>query len=248
MPEQNMGGSAAKDYSNLYVPGAIVVAGVLIAIGLFLGLSGKSVGSAGGLPAPQKVNVKEVKTDGQPYIGKKDAPLTMAYWFDYQWPFCKAVEVGGIPQIPITPSFPTLIKEYVDTGKLRIVFKDYPFLGKDSITGAMYEHAVWETYPAKFSTWQEAMFKAQDDEGDVGFGDEASILALVKKIPGMDAGTLKALVAQRKDAYQKDMDADRNEGASFGIQGTPGFIIGTKAIDGAQELSAFKAAIDSQLK
>jgi protein-disulfide isomerase len=95
------------------------------------------------------------------------------------------------------PALPTLIKKYVDTGKLKIVFKDYPFLGNDSTTAALYEHAIWKLYPGKFYTWREAMFKAQDDEGDQGFGDEASILALTKKIGGIDANKVKTPIAQK---------------------------------------------------
>jgi len=91
------------------------------------------------------------------------------------------------------------------------------------------------------------MYEKQDAEGDQGFGDEASILALIKTIPGMNADTLKALVAKNKDAYTADMNADKSEGSSFGVQGTPAFITGTTFIDGAQPLANFKSAIDAQL-
>ena len=237
--------TAAKDYSALYMPGAIILAGAMIAVGLFFGLS--HGGAQTGQPAPKKVDVKDVKTANEPFIGKADAPLTMAYWSDYQCPFCKAVEVGGVPQIPVEPSIPLLIKDYVDTGKLKIVFKDFVFLGQDSITAAEYEHAVWEMAPDKFYAWRDAMFKAQDSEGDQGFGDEPSILALIRKIPGLDANKLKALVAQKKAEYDADMQANTAEGQSFGIQGTPGFIIGKKSIDGAVSPEQFKDAIESQL-
>lgn len=241
--------AAKADRSALYLPIAIIVAGAMIAVGLFFGLSRNApAAAANGQPAPKQVNIKDVKIAGEPFIGKADAPLTMAYWSDYQCPFCKAVEVGGIPQIKIDPSIPALIKDYVNTGKLKIVFKDFVFLGQDSITAAEYEHAIWETYPDKFYTWREAMYKAQDDEGDQGFGDEASILALIRKIPGLDANKLKSLVAQKKAVYDAAIQADTEEGQKFGIQGTPGFIIGTKSIDGAVSFAQFKAAIDSQLK
>ena len=251
MPNETSGATAPmkKDYSSLYLPGAIVVAGALVAVGLFFGLAGKSTSSTGGVVPPKQVNVKDVSiTASDPYIGKANAPLTMVYWSDYQCPFCKAVEVGGVPQIPIDPSLPSLIKDYVDTGKLKIVFKDYPFLGQDSTTAAEYEHAVWELYPDKFYTWREAMFKAQDDEGDQGFGDADSIDALIKKLPGFDAAKIKALVAQKKSEYDTAAAADQQEGSKFGVQGTPGFIVGTQSIDGAVPLAQFKAAIDSQLK
>ena len=240
--------TGAKDYSALYLPGAIIIAGALVAAGLFLGLSkGGGTQAAGGQPAQKAVNIKDVKIAGEPFIGKENAPLTMAYWFDYQCPFCKAVDVGGIPQIKVGPSMPTLIKNYVETGKLKIVFKDFVFLGQDSITAAEYKRAVWELYPDKFYVWHEAMFKAQDEEGDKGFGNEASIVALIGKLPGFDANKVKALVAQKKTQYDAELQADTQEGQGFGIQGTPGFIIGKKSIDGAVPLSQFTAAIDSQL-
>jgi protein-disulfide isomerase len=244
-----MSESTTKDYSALYLPGAIVLAGALVAVGLFFGLShGTNGATAGGQPAPKDVNVKDVKIDGAPFIGKADAPLTMAFWSDYQCPFCKAVEVGGVQGIPTAPSIPDIVAKYVDTGKLRIVFKNFAFLGQDSITAAEYEKAVWALYPDKYFAWRTAMYKAQDEEGDQGFGDAASIDALNKKIGGIDAAKVKALVAQKKAQYDAEIQAETAEGQKFGIQGTPGFIIGTKAIDGAQPLSSFTTAIDAQLK
>lgn len=230
------------------VPLAIVIAGAIIGVSLILALKPMS-GTAGPVdPGKKAVNVKDVKiTADTPYIGQKSAPVTLALWTDYQCPFCKAIETGGIPQINIEPSLPMLVSEYVDTGKLRIVFKDYAFLGPDSTTAALYGRAVWATYPDKYFEWRTAMYEAQDEE-HAGFGDEASILALIKKIPGMNANTLKALVAKNKDKYTALITADREEGSAFGIQGTPGSITGTTLIDGARPPADFKAAIDAQLK
>lgn len=248
--QSSSGSSLLTAYS---IPLSIVVAGALIAVGLYLGLNKGDGGAAAtnnGQPQKVAVDVKNVKvTADTPYIGKPNAPVTLAYWSDYQCPFCKAVEVGGVQGINIPPSIPTLIKNYVDTGKLRIVFKDFPFLGNDSITAAMYAHAIWATYPDQFYAWRSAMFKAQDQEGDQGFGNETTILALIRKqFPTMDANKLKALVATNADKYKQVMDADEAEGQSFGITGTPGFITGTQSIDGAVPLSNFTAAIDPQLK
>lgn len=92
------------------------------------------------------------------------------------------------------------------------------------------------------------MFKAQDAEGDQGFGDAASIDALIKKISGLDVAKIKADIAANKAKYDSEIEADRTEGSSFGIQGTPGFITGKTLIPGAVELSTFTQAIDAQLK
>jgi len=236
MPESQ---PTASTQSALYIPAAIVIAGAIIGGGIFFGLSGKSADAPLGDGAPNvAVNIKDVKTDGEPYVGKSNAPLTMAYWSDYQCPFCKQFE---------TTVLPTLMEKYVNTGKLKIVFKDYAFLGPDSTTAALYKHAVWELYPDKFFEWNETMYSAQDEEHG-GFGDEASVVKLSGTISGIDANKLKAQVAMKKEVYQKAIDASQQEGAKFGIGGTPGFIIGTQSIDGAQALSSFTTAIDSQLK
>ncbi|PIR83910.1 hypothetical protein COU18_00640 [Candidatus Kaiserbacteria bacterium CG10_big_fil_rev_8_21_14_0_10_51_14] len=247
MPNENnqMSASAKKDVSALYLPVAIVVAGVLIAGGLYYGLAANS-NSTGGGGAALKVDIKDVDLEGEPYIGDKNAPVVLAYWYDYQCPFCKAVDVGGIPQIPIEPAMPQIIKDYVDTGKVKVVFKDYAFLGDDSFTAADYGHAVWKLYPDKFYEWHEAMFEAQDEEHG-GFGDETSIVALTRTIAGIDADRVKADVAAHSAEYREEADADAQEGASFGISGTPGFITGEVLIPGAAEFPKFKAAIDPQL-
>lgn len=240
-PNQNVPAVApVRDYSALYMPVAIVLAGLLIAGGLYMGLSGGGApAGAGGKPAPVAVNVKDVKTANTPFIGNPDAKAVMAYWSDYQCPFCKQSELSVMPEI---------IEKYVDTGKLKIVFKDFAFLGQDSITAASYGHAVWDLYPDKYFEWREAVYAAQDEEGDQGFGDAASIDKLTKTIGGIDASKVAAYVAKNKEALVKEVQAETAEGSSFGVNGTPGFIIGKQKIDGAVPVAQFIAAIEAALK
>lgn len=244
MPEQNT--SPATDVLQKFsIPLAIVIAGAIIGGAIYYGGSGGN--SAGEFPAPQTVDVNDVAIESHnPVVGQANAPVTLVYWFDYQCPFCKAVDVGGVEGIPIEPAMPTLVEEYVNTGKLKIVFKDYAFLGPDSTIAGLYKNAVWKLYPDRFYDWHEAMFHAQDEEHG-GFGNEESILELIRGIPGLDADALQADVAANQDQYLANMEADQSEGASFGVQGTPGFITGTTLIPGADDLSTFKAAIDAQL-
>lgn len=222
------------------VAAAIIVGSFVVGHGPF-----KRVSDPAGADSQQAVdttgvppNIKNVTIAGNPYIGKVDAPVVLAYWSDYQCPFCKQIE---------TTTIPTVIKNYVETGKVKIVYKDFVFLGPDSLTAALYEHAVWDLYPDKFFAWREAMFAAQDKENG-GFGDEASVVALTGTIPGVDATRVKAQVAQKKDAYQKEMDKDRDEGVKMGAKGTPSFVTGTTLIPGVVPYTSFSSAIDAQLK
>ena len=100
-----------------------------------------------------------MKTAGDPYIGQANAPVVMAFWSDYQCPYCRAFEVGGVPQITTPAAFPDLVKNYVDTGKLKVVFKDFQFLGQNSIDDGEYARAIWALYPQQFFAWREAMYQ-----------------------------------------------------------------------------------------
>ncbi len=187
----------------------------------------------------QKVNIKDVDLKGEPYIGDSNAPVVMAYWLDYQCPFCKRFE---------TETLPTLIEKYVRTGKLKIVFKDFQFLGPDSQTAGLAESAVWEVAPQAFEAWNKAMYEKQDDE-NAGWGKKEDIIALTRTIPGIDAEQVFALMDQKKDAYQKELDEDKAEGGNkFGVTGTPGFVIGDQHIVGAQPVNVFTQLIDSMLQ
>jgi protein-disulfide isomerase len=242
--------AAKRDYSNLYTPAAIVLAGILVAVGLYFGLAGKSAGGTGAGTQPSvAVNISDVKVAGEPYIGQANAPVVMAFWSDYQCPYCRAFEVGGIPQITTPAAFPDIVKNYVDTGKLKVVFKDFQFLGQNSIDDGEYARAIWALYPQHYFVWREAMYNQQPQEGSL---DEAANKAHIEKvtssISGIDLTAVEANIEKNKSAYDAAMQADMQEGENFGLTGTPGFIVGTTFIGGAEPLSAFTAAIDPLLK
>ena len=236
--EQKTSGGFIEKY---LTPIAVVVGAGIIALAFMFGHGGA------GSPTVNKqdqqavaVNIADVKTDGEPFIGSPTAPSTLALWFDYQCPFCKQFEQTITPQ---------LIETYVKTGKLKIVFKDFQFLGEDSTTAALYAHAVWEAYPDHFYDWFKAVMDAQDDEGDQGFGDLASIDKVTKeKVPAIDTAKIKSLMDSKKQAYMTMISASRAEGSSFGINGTPSLIVGTKLLSGAVPYSAVSAAVDESLK
>ena len=137
------------------------------------------------------------------------------------------------------------------TGKVKIVFKDFQFLGQDSIDAALFGRAVWEAYPDHYYEWSTAMYEAQDDEGDRGFGDLESIQKLTKTLSGIDADKVTKLMNDKKTQYQAAIEADRTEASSMGVNGTPSVIVGTKlfsALSPAAFTSGISAEIDAELK
>ncbi len=188
--------------------------------------------------AKQAPDSSKVVTEKEAFVGDVNAKLVMAFWSDYQCPFCKKAEQEVLPQ---------LIHDYVDTGKVKLVFKDYAFLGPDSQTLAKFARAVYYTAPSKFYAWHKAMYDNQGQE-NTGWATEAKIMEITTKAIGA-ADASKALAAfKANDAqYQQEIDASKAEGIAFGITGTPATIVGTKMISGADTLANFKAAIDAEL-
>ncbi len=231
--------------NNLSIPAAIVIAGALIAGAVFFSNKGSTNNVAStpqpqavGQPSGQAVDIAKVKTAGQPFIGNPNAPITMAYWYDYQCPFCKRFETDVMPQ---------LITDYVKTGKVKIVYKDFQFLGPDSQTAGIAGRALWEVAPDKFYEWHKAMYEKQDNENG-GWGSKDDVLALTKTILGSDTDKVARLILSKQTEYQKAMDADKAEGSSFGVSGTPSSIIGKQMIVGAQPYSAVKQLIELALQ
>lgn len=229
-----------NETSKYFLPVAVVVAGLLIA-GAVMWNGSRPVDSTGSPQAgtAPKVDIKNIKTDEAPFIGQAGAPITIAFWSDFQCPFCKKFEVDTLPQI---------IRDYVDTGKVKIAMMDFAFLGSDSIDAGVYSRAVWKLYPDKYFAWREAMYSAQDDEGDKGFGDAESIDKLNATIAGIDVAKVKDDVKANKSTYQAMMDSNKAEAQKVGIGATPSFVIGTEVIQGAYPYATFQTAIDALLK
>lgn len=216
------------------MPIAVLLGLILIAVAIAFG--GKSAMQQG-QPAAGEVNIDSVQTDNSPVVGSMTAPVTIAVWFDYQCPFCKRFELETIEQV---------FENYVESGKVRIVYKDYQFLGPDSMTAATFARAVWEAHPDRFHDWYKAVMTAQDEEHG-GFGDLESITEMTRGIEGIDVERVRSLMESKKGEYEAAIAADRAEGAALGINGTPGAIIGTSLIAGAQSYASVAALIDAEL-
>lgn len=217
-------------------PIAVLLAAVIIA-GAFI--FGRGAGTENG--ATGTVSIADINTDSSPFIGDAAAPVAVALYYDYQCPFCQQFELAVTPQ---------LIANYVQSGKVKLVFKDFQFLGQDSMDTAVFGRALFEAQPDKFHEWYMAVFTAQDEEGDEGFGDMASVVALAKTIPGIDVARVETLAKEKRSEYEAAINADRAEGASLGINGTPTVVVGDQVVSGLspdQFYAAISAEIEEQL-
>lgn len=236
--------ASASNKVNYSTPIAIVLAGIIIAGALYFSDSKKvTAPDTSSNPINQKlvVDVKNVKTDGAPFIGNPAAPVVMAMWFDYQCPACRYNE-----QMIVSP----LVEEYVKTGKVKVVFKDFAFLGlptiPDSMNLALTARAVWEAYPGKYYEWHKTIFTNQGQE-NTGWATKAVITSLTKKVAGIDTAVIDDLLTKNSAKYQTMIEADKAEGVRFGVNATPSMIISDQLIRGVPQYAELKSFIDGLL-
>jgi protein-disulfide isomerase len=228
---------------------SILITGILIASSILWGnyanyakgsteLARQTPGSSDASAQPI-VDASKVNTTNEPFIGSATAPVTVAYWFDYQCPYCQRNEETVMPQI---------ISNYVDTGKVKIVFKDYQFLGPDSQSVGIIARAVWDVAPGKFYQWHKAIFDNQGQE-NTGWATKEKVMAITKSVLGEgDTAKVAALADSKSSTYTAAMSADAAEANSMGVNGTPGFIIGKQFVEGAQPYAVMQQAIESALQ
>lgn len=219
----------ASSFFEKYGTALAVLVGALIIGGAFaFGQGGDRQPTPG---EPIAVDIKDVDLDSSPAVGPKGAPVTIAVWFDYQCSFCKQFETTTLKEV---------IATYGD--QVRIVYKDFQFLGVASNDAALYSRAVWEAHPDRWHDWFAGMF---ENAGESTL-NVASMDALSSRL-GLDVARITKLRTDKAADYQAAIDADREEGQGFGINGTPGTIIGTSLIAGAQPFANVKALIDAEL-
>jgi len=168
--------------------------------------------------------------NGAALQGDAKAPVTIIEYSDFQCPYC-----GRFVQ----DSYPQIKEQYIDTGKAKLIFKDFPlsfhpYAQKAAVAGK----CVLEQGNDKFWKYHDAVFTNQAQLND----DNIKLWA---SQAGADMTKFNACVASGKmDAI---IQQEQQEGQQAGVTGTPSFTINGKLVVGAQPFSAFQTAIDAAL-
>lgn len=240
--------------TNLLLPVSIIFAAVIISGTLLYSKPGSSNGGTaaalGQQPnaAPvghQLGNKSKVSVDDDPVLGDKNAPLTLIEFSDFECPFCKR----SFDQV-----LPELKKNYIDTGKLKLVYRDFPlsFHANAHKEAEAAECARSQSNDATFFKFHDQIFTQTTSNGT---GLALSQLPVIAQSLGLNAGQFKQCFDSGK--FRNEVDKDIADGIAAGVSGTPSWFIGPSSKDGvingtlvvgAQPFSAFQAVIDEQLK
>lgn len=166
---------------------------------------------------------------GPPTLGEEDAPVTMVEYSDFQCPYCGqfAREVE-----------PELVDEYVKDGTLKIEWRDFPYLGQESVNAALAARAAQEQ--GKFWQYHEVLYDNQDSVNSGAFSDDN--LTRLAEEAGVDPEKLEESLTSSE--HQQAVGQDFEEGQQRGVTGTPTFVINGETIVGAQPKEEFEKVIE----
>jgi len=169
-----------------------------------------------------------------PMLGRADAPVTLVEFSDYQCPFCQRF---------FATTLPTLKKDYIDAGKVRYVFRDFPLeMHPHARKAAEAAHCAGEQ--GKYWEMHDMLFQHQAALAPPQLAEHARTL-------GVDEAKFAECLSSGRHAPR--VERGLADGAAAGVQGTPGFVVGKTQtgdmvegtpIRGAQPLETFRRIID----
>jgi protein-disulfide isomerase len=241
------GGSRGRD---MFLPVSILIAAIMVGGAIVFATLYKSGstptapgGNAGNAAAATSTaaNAAQAMTLGSrdAILGNANAPVTLIEYGDYQCPYCGEFFSQAEPEI---------VQNYVNTGKVRFVFRDFAFLGPESTAAA--EAAQCAEDQNKLWPYHDALYSAKvaDDakggQEDDGFFSAAELLKLGQQV-GLDMTTFTSCVNNNTDA--NIVAQEKGAAANAGINSTPSFLINGQAVTGAQPYSVFEQAINAAL-
>lgn len=192
-----------------------------------------------GTPTPdaaesaEPVDVARRDPDDTMAIGDIAAPVVLSEWLDLRCPYCARVT---------TEIMPTLIAEYVDTGKVRIEFNEVSFFGEDSTAAAVALRAAAEQ--GRVAEYLHAVHAAAPASGHPDLPRETLIeFAVTAGVPDLDQFTADL---DRTDLLAA-VEASTTSAQALGITSVPFFVSGSQAISGAQSIEVFRQLLDERL-
>jgi protein-disulfide isomerase len=223
--------AAERRRRTLIVAASVVcVLGLAAVIGIVAANAGKDDGSdsAGPVVAPSGAQGEDALTIP---VGKDGAKSTLTVWEDFRCPACKAFE----------DTYRSTIHELTDAGKLKVEYRlatliDGNMGGTGSRNAA--NAAACAQDVGKFPAYHDVLFQNQPPEADDAFAENSRLLALAKKVDGLDTpafrtcvekGTHNSWVAKSNEAFQKG-----------GFTGTPTVLFNGKNIHQDQTMTPEK--------
>ena len=201
---------------------------------------------SGGIAPTNQPTITKVPLDDDAVLGDENAPVTMVEFSDYECPFCKK---------HFTEVYPEIKREYIDTGKLKLVYRDFiavPAHNPLATTQAIAAECAREQGgDSVYFKYHDAIFTKTTSNGN---GLKLTDLPLIARDLGLNVNEFSSCLNAEK--YKSEVLKDIADATALGVTGTPTFFVGKSSNDGsingtlilgAQQFSVFKTIIDQAL-
>jgi len=192
-------------------------------------------------PTPSGSTLISVSVGDDPFKGNADAPVIVVEFSDFQCPFCKRF---------VDQTLGSLEEEYIDTGKVKFVFKDFPLTNLHPNVTIVHIASECANEQGKFWEYHDMLFAKQDDWKNLTPENLKSELKMYATTLGLSGGIFESCLSSQKIA--DEVATDFLHAGIYGATGTPTFFIGNEKdgfvmLVGAKPFANFKGEIDRQL-
>ncbi len=163
--------------------------------------------------------------------GNDEASVTLIEFSDFQCSYCRKYWQTTLPQID---------KRYIQTGKVRFIYRHFAILGKQSVAAAQAAECAGDQ--GKFWPYHDKLFSSA---GSFFAFAERKLKAYAREL-GLEGEIFNQCLASEK--YLEKVKADTTIAALLGARGTPAFFLNGQFIAGAQPFEVFEEAIEEELK
>ena len=187
---------------------------------------------------PTEITMETFVENGSPVLGNPNALITLVEFGDYQCHYCHVFfeSIEG-----------KIIKNYIETGKVKMIFKDYNIIGKDSVKASQGAHCAndqglfWEYHDILYSNWT--------GENN-GWASGANLANYAQDI-GLEMNQWTDCMSQQK--HSKTILDSNEDAKKLQLTGTPAFFVissdgQVSKLFGAQPFEVFKRVFDEKLE
>ena len=185
--------------------------------------------------------ILQVSIDDDPVKGDIDAPVTVIEFSDFQCPFCSRF---------YTNTLADLEENYIDTGKVKLVFRDLPLSSIHPNAFPAHVAAECADEQDKFWDYHDMLFEKQAEWSRLSSDGLSEKLLEYGTTVGLNTSNFESCLSSQE--MEDEVNADLSEARTLGATGTPSFFIGNEEngyvkLIGAQPFASFQKTIDEQL-
>jgi protein-disulfide isomerase len=198
------------------------------------------------VPQPTQIPTQDeqrifVSLSDDPIKGDPNAPVTIVEFSDFQCPFCARFFDQTLPQIQ---------QDYIDTGKVKLVYRDFPIESIHANAKAASMAAECADDQKMFWQYHDKLFEGQTQWARLSAEDASNTFKQYASELDLVTDDFNTCLDSAK--YSSEINEDFQNGENYGVTGTPAFFIGNDkdgyvTVIGAKPYSSFQQVIDKEL-